>query len=141
MFKATFAKKEGRDEIVRQLMVHNKPGSYYKALGRKLNIDQKVLDEQWDKPTGIEYDFPDGKHQASLADFALFIFMKMSFDANPQAKKALLDTGKAKFTHNNEKGEAQDITKTFTKSSRFSQLLTLLRSNYQAEENRNTQCQ
>jgi hypothetical protein len=32
--------------------------------------------------------------------------MKMSFDANPQAKKALLDTGKAKFTHNNEKGEA-----------------------------------
>jgi hypothetical protein len=29
--------------------------------------------------------------------------MKMSFDANPQAKKALLDTGKAKFTHNDKK--------------------------------------
>lgn len=59
--------------------------------------------------------------------------IKASFEQNPEALQALLATGDAPFTHNNQNGEAQDVLQGREEGSRFAKVLSEVRDELRKE--------
>ena len=114
------------------IMSKENKGSELKKIGGKLPMSKSTLYE-WNQKI-IEKD--KNGFEWTMSDKVLYRLMKLSFEQDETAKKALLETGNAKITHNFNNGNPIDSSK----PKRFGYFLEKIRSDIREQEQLKNNC-